>query len=264
MAKYKVNYSKLLQFCTIGLLLGIFQGYVYNSGKIKNNTKPQSNSQPTTTTLIPPLLKSPLVSTKDTPANSTTPLARLLPITREALGIGWEKLRNFAESRGFKVGPSSALWRTIEQLAGTQIPGNLAELATQQNFRARQILSHLEESSGQKLSNCSPDAFTFDWRTEGIVTPVREKGECGSCWAFAAIAAFESSALYHNNLVYSQVGGLTDGSEQHVLSCSGAGSCKGGWYGPVLNLWLIRVIYQKGCFPIREKILSVVSNAILL
>ncbi|MBI4345614.1 MAG: hypothetical protein HY553_02090 [Elusimicrobia bacterium] len=69
-----------------------------------------------------------------------------------------------------------------------------------------------------------PSSAQLDWREKGAVTPVRNQGGCGSCWAFSTTGALESYFL--------RTGGdpeRSDLSEQAVLECSGGGSCEGGW-----------------------------------
>jgi len=72
---------------------------------------------------------------------------------------------------------------------------------------------------------------TLDWRNNGgnFVTGVRNQGGCGSCWAFAATAALESSVLRAQNTP----GIDLNLSEQVLISCGSsgghdAGSCAGG------------------------------------
>ncbi|MDD4005300.1 MAG: C1 family peptidase [Elusimicrobiaceae bacterium] len=67
---------------------------------------------------------------------------------------------------------------------------------------------------------------SLDWRANNgdFVTGVRNQGQCGSCWAFAMTGALESYALRAKNTPNRDL----DLSEQVMVSCSGAGSCKGG------------------------------------
>jgi C1A family cysteine protease len=64
----------------------------------------------------------------------------------------------------------------------------------------------------------------FDWRNNNgnWVTPVKNQGDCGSCWDFSAVAQVESWYKITRNELFSDI----DLSEQFVLSCSD-GTCDG-------------------------------------
>ena len=68
---------------------------------------------------------------------------------------------------------------------------------------------------------------TLDWRDHGVVTPTKNQGGCGSCWAFSTTETVESAiAMATGKLVSMAPQGLVD-CVNNVDQCGGTGGCAG-------------------------------------
>jgi cathepsin L len=84
-----------------------------------------------------------------------------------------------------------------------------------------------QRSNFQAPSSTVAPPESVDWRTKGAVSPVKDQGGCGSCWAFATVETVESALQI-------ATGKLLTLSPQNVVSCTpnpdhcgGTGGCNG-------------------------------------
>ncbi|UCH51196.1 MAG: DUF333 domain-containing protein, partial [Chloroflexota bacterium] len=89
----------------------------------------------------------------------------------------------------------------------------------------------------------------FDWRDKDgwdWMTPVRNQGLCGSCWAFSAVGVVEPQY----NIRYGNPNLDLDLSEQYLVSdCFVLGNCDGGWHYYALLFIRYEGIPDENCFP---------------
>ncbi|XP_031104317.1 senescence-specific cysteine protease SAG39-like [Ipomoea triloba] len=127
----------------------------------------------------------------------------------------------------------------VERIEGFNRAGNrpyklgINEFADQTNeeFRAARngyklpSLPRVAETTWFKYENVSDVPASMDWRKKGAVTPVKDQGQCGSCWAFSAIGATEGITQLTTKKLISL-------SEQELVDCDVKGEdqgCEGGY-----------------------------------
>jgi hypothetical protein len=135
------------------------------------------------------------------------------------------------------------------------------------NLGEHKISIKVTDADGKVLQSPNPVTITvvddlpkeFDWSHKVLpnadpqggddwMSPVKDQGSCGSCWAFAALGAIEAQYNIETNNPNADI----DLSEQDLISCSGAGDCCGGF--PVDALKKIKSVgvAEESCFPYND------------
>ena len=96
---------------------------------------------------------------------------------------------------------------------------------TPAEFKARYLSTHVPTQPLNVVRLPTSNLPTsVDWRTKGAVTPIKDQGQCGSCWAFSTTGSLEARCFLDGF-------GLHAFSEQQLVDCSGSfgnQGCSGG------------------------------------
>jgi len=150
-------------------------------------------------------------------------------------------VREIAKHRAAKIRGGEQPWMGVNEFSDMtaeefQDSGRVMKIKLQADARsclAHGVTADFSSLRGQDIPT------SFDWRTKGVVNPIQNQGQCGSCWTFSTIAVIESAYAI-------KTGKLQKLSEQEIVDCSHGcvledgqqvcnQGCNGGWMWSALT-----------------------------
>ena len=124
-------------------------------------------------------------------------------------------IQSFPKNRGFTVGHNE-----FSDMTNAEFRARFNGM----NITANPTVVKPKHRISSRLNLKTSVPTNWDWRTGGAVTPIKNQGQCGSCWSFSATGSMEGAwFLKKQNLVSL--------SEQNLVDCStaqGNEGCNGG------------------------------------
>jgi hypothetical protein len=113
-------------------------------------------------------------------------------------------------------------------------------------IQERNLAAALDAEPETEGDLCATPPAGLDWRDNNgnWITPIRDQGNCGSCWAFASAGILEFLVKKAKKIQTD-----FDLSEQTLVSCSGAGDCDGGYQDDAAQFLKKTGIPRESCFP---------------
>jgi cathepsin L len=106
--------------------------------------------------------------------------------------------------------------------------GDMTHEEFKKQMNGLKISANVDKTDFDHHTFMAPQNFelpaSVDWRTKGYVTPIKDQGQCGSCWAFSATGSLEGQH-------FAKTQQLVSLSEQNLVDCSdkfGNMGCDGG------------------------------------
>jgi len=159
------------------------------------------------------------------------------------------------------IGDSSAqAAERLERQEAPRRPPPEEPLPPRTGFRPPEMdLSHLtgQRAPDEFLAQAEALPASWDWRTNSKVTSVKQQGDCGSCYAFAAIGNIESKMLIDGAATLPD----PDYSENNAKECNWrelnnygcpgdcSGSCDSGTYDMLASLFSQKGVVLESCDP---------------
>ena len=113
----------------------------------------------------------------------------------------------------------------------------------------RKLLGYRGKQMNAKTDEVFPDLTdsTINWVEQGAVSPVKNQGACGSCWAFSTTGAVEGSYFIEGQY-------LEYFSEQQLVDCStNNAGCNGGLMDQAFEYIMTNPLMLESAYPYTAK-----------